>query len=104
MSFVMSLYTLANRSDISDVFHWSEDGKSFWTSNTEIFAHEVLPLHFTHSNYASFVRQLNFYGMHACTHVLIILRTTTLAVCVLQAFGERLRLDTSPLTPSDLWR
>ncbi len=87
MAFVASLYSLSTRTDISDVFHWSDDGTAFWTSNMEIFARQILPAHFAHSNYASFVRQLNFYGMQT----LLELRVAETSYCFAADSGAGFR-------------
>eukprot|EP00729_Bicosta_minor_P020404 gene20404-27282_t len=46
---------------------WADDGCSFWVSNIEQFARDILPIYYKHNNYASFVRQLNMYGFHRST-------------------------------------
>jgi hypothetical protein len=40
---------------------WNSSGTSFYISRVTEFAATVLPLHFKHSNFSSFVRQLNMY-------------------------------------------
>lgn len=45
-------------------FRWSDDGSSFGVVSVREFCDEVLPLHFKHCNFASFVRQLNLYSFH----------------------------------------
>lgn len=40
---------------------WNHSGTSFYISQVNEFARTVLPLHFKHSNFSSFVRQLNMY-------------------------------------------
>lgn len=44
------------------VAYWTDNGESFVISNPQAFAETVIPLYFAHSNFSSFVRQLNFYG------------------------------------------
>lgn len=41
---------------------WTEDGKSFVIRDPDAFASNIIPQFFKHNNFASFVRQLNFYG------------------------------------------
>lgn len=45
-----------------DVACWSRDGTYFVVKNTPTFAASHLPRYFKHSNFQSFVRQLNIYG------------------------------------------
>lgn len=41
---------------------WSDSGESFYIKDPDAFAQKVIPQFFAHSNFSSFVRQLNFYG------------------------------------------
>ncbi|ORZ00222.1 HSF-type DNA-binding-domain-containing protein [Syncephalastrum racemosum] len=43
---------------------WSPSGDQFVIHNLNEFPRTVLPQYFKHSNYPSFVRQLNMYGFH----------------------------------------
>mmetsp|Transcript_4928 Transcript_4928/g.10370 ORF Transcript_4928/g.10370 Transcript_4928/m.10370 type:complete len:827 (-) Transcript_4928:123-2603(-) len=45
-----------------EVAAFSEDGSSFEVYDQAIFAQQYLPQYFKHSNWGSFVRQLNLYG------------------------------------------
>mmetsp|Transcript_54 Transcript_54/g.127 ORF Transcript_54/g.127 Transcript_54/m.127 type:complete len:95 (+) Transcript_54:449-733(+) len=44
------------------VASFSSDGTSFEIYDQSLFAQKYLPQYFKHSNYGSFVRQLNLYG------------------------------------------
>lgn len=48
----------------SSVVRWGDDGDSFVVLENEKFTKAILPKHFKHSNFASFVRQLNKYDFH----------------------------------------
>ena len=46
------------------MIRWSEKGDTFIVIDEDEFARTLIPELFKHSNYASFVRQLNMYGFH----------------------------------------
>ncbi|KAI9735860.1 MAG: kinase-regulated stress-responsive transcription factor skn7 [Cirrosporium novae-zelandiae] len=52
----------------SSVVRWGDDGDSFVVLENEKFTKTILPKHFKHSNFASFVRQLNKYDFHKVRH------------------------------------
>jgi osomolarity two-component system response regulator SKN7 len=62
--FVRKLYSMledpANRSTV----RWGNDGDTFVVLDNEAFTRLILPKHFKHSNFSSFVRQLNKYDFH----------------------------------------
>ena len=63
-AFINKLWNMVNDENNKDLIQWADDGNSFFVKNREIFVHEILPRYFKHSNFASFVRQLNMYGWH----------------------------------------
>ncbi|GMM35854.1 stress-responsive transcription factor [Saccharomycopsis crataegensis] len=63
-AFVMKLWLMVNDTNNFAHIQWSPDGKSFKVINRESFMKTILPKYFKHSNFSSFVRQLNMYGWH----------------------------------------
>ncbi|EPS45438.1 hypothetical protein H072_552 [Dactylellina haptotyla CBS 200.50] len=62
--FVKKLYRMLSDTTHRDVVRWSDGGASFIVFDNNEFTKNVLPQHFKHSNFASFVRQLNKYDFH----------------------------------------
>ncbi|KZV46906.1 heat stress transcription factor B-2b [Dorcoceras hygrometricum] len=60
--FLTKTYHLVDDHTIDDVISWNEDGSSFVVWNQTEFSRDLLPKYFKHSNFSSFVRQLNTYG------------------------------------------
>lgn len=60
--FLIKTFNLVEDHSIDDVISWNEDGSSFVVWNPTDFARDLLPKHFKHNNFSSFVRQLNTYG------------------------------------------
>jgi hypothetical protein len=59
-AFLTKTYDMVNNS--RDHIRWSNCGTYFIIENPHRLAEHVLPIHFKHSNLATFVRQLNMYG------------------------------------------
>lgn len=62
--FVRKLFGILERCEYPDIVRWTENGESFVVLDTGKFTTQILPNHFKHSNFASFVRQLNKYDFH----------------------------------------
>ncbi|KAK9467770.1 HSF-type DNA-binding-domain-containing protein [Lipomyces arxii] len=62
--FVKKLFKMLEDPSYKDVVRWSDAGDSFVVLDTNEFTKSILPRHFKHSNFASFVRQLNKYDFH----------------------------------------
>ncbi|KAL3229624.1 hypothetical protein RNJ44_01760 [Nakaseomyces bracarensis] len=63
-AFVNKVWSMINDPANSHLIQWADDGLSLIVTHREQFVHEILPKYFKHSNFASFVRQLNMYGWH----------------------------------------
>lgn len=63
-NFPSKAYLVIEHCDANDpgVACWSDDGSFFVVKDTPTFASSHLPRYFKHSNFQSFVRQLNIYG------------------------------------------
>ncbi|KAL9105222.1 MAG: hypothetical protein Q9227_009564 [Pyrenula ochraceoflavens] len=62
--FVRKLYKMLEDPSYASVVRWGDEGDSFVVLENEKFTKSILPKHFKHSNFASFVRQLNKYDFH----------------------------------------
>ncbi|KAL2272490.1 hypothetical protein FJTKL_06527 [Diaporthe vaccinii] len=62
--FVRKLYKMLEDPQYASVVRWGNEGDSFVVLENEKFTKTILPKHFKHSNFASFVRQLNKYDFH----------------------------------------
>ncbi|KAJ7676585.1 HSF-type DNA-binding-domain-containing protein [Mycena polygramma] len=64
--FVKKLYNTLGDPDpaVQNIICWGPDGLCFLVKDVNEFAKAILPGMYKHSNFASFVRQLNKYGFH----------------------------------------
>ncbi|KAJ5448914.1 Heat shock factor (HSF)-type DNA-binding [Penicillium cf. griseofulvum] len=62
--FVRKLYKMLEDPTYASIVRWGDEGDSFVVLECEKFTKTILPKHFKHSNFASFVRQLNKYDFH----------------------------------------
>ncbi|EQC29054.1 hypothetical protein SDRG_13209 [Saprolegnia diclina VS20] len=59
--FLQKTYALFDEAPAA-VASWAHEGRTVVVKDPQEFARTILPQYFKHSNFASFVRQLNFYG------------------------------------------
>lgn len=60
--FLTKTYAMVEDSATDDTISWNDTGTAFVVWRPAEFARDLLPKHFKHSNFSSFVRQLNTYG------------------------------------------
>ncbi|KAK4412939.1 Heat stress transcription factor B-3 [Sesamum alatum] len=60
--FLLKTYMLVEEPATDEVISWNGDGTAFVVWQPAEFARDLLPTLFKHSNFSSFVRQLNTYG------------------------------------------
>ncbi|KAJ4978150.1 hypothetical protein NE237_008930 [Protea cynaroides] len=65
--FLSKTYMLVEDPTTDEIISWNIDGSSFIVWKPAEFASDLLPTLFKHSNFASFVRQLNTYGFRKVT-------------------------------------
>ncbi|KAG6638432.1 hypothetical protein CIPAW_10G034200 [Carya illinoinensis] len=60
--FLLKTYVLVEDPATDEVISWNTEGTAFVVWQPAEFARDILPTLFKHSNFSSFVRQLNTYG------------------------------------------
>lgn len=65
--FLLKTYMLVENPATDNVVSWNSDGSAFVVWQPAEFARDLLPTLFKHSNFSSFVRQLNTYGFRKVT-------------------------------------
>eukprot|EP00291_Cryptomonas_curvata_P020853 CAMPEP_0172169524 /NCGR_PEP_ID=MMETSP1050-20130122/10749_1 /TAXON_ID=233186 /ORGANISM="Cryptomonas curvata, Strain CCAP979/52" /LENGTH=211 /DNA_ID=CAMNT_0012840583 /DNA_START=257 /DNA_END=889 /DNA_ORIENTATION=- len=66
-AFINKLLKMLSDPECADTIQYGSDGTTLLVVDSSLFATKVLPRFFKHSNFASFVRQLNLYGFHKTT-------------------------------------
>ena len=65
-SFLQKLWEMLADATNSDVIEWHAEGAMFEVKSPKAMGAEVLGKFFRHNNFASFQRQLNYFGFHKC--------------------------------------
>ncbi|XP_066348795.1 heat stress transcription factor B-2a-like [Miscanthus floridulus] len=60
--FLTKTYAMVEDPTTDETISWNDTGTAFVVWRPAEFARDLLPKHFKHSNFSSFVRQLNTYG------------------------------------------
>ena len=63
-SFLLKLFNILNDNKYKDIIHWDFEGTTLIIEDIDNLCSMVLPKYYIHSNYNSFIRQLNIYGFH----------------------------------------
>ncbi|KAJ7459624.1 HSF-type DNA-binding-domain-containing protein [Mycena galericulata] len=67
--FIKKLYKILSDGSDENIIAWGPQRDRFVVKDADEFRRSVLPRMFKHSNYASFVRQLNKYGFRKIKHI-----------------------------------
>jgi hypothetical protein len=59
--FLKKMFYILEENRHNELVSWSDDGSALIIKKPTDFANRVLPLYFKHSNFSSFIRQLNMY-------------------------------------------
>ncbi|KAJ0014281.1 hypothetical protein Pint_21036 [Pistacia integerrima] len=70
--FLSKIYDLVEDSSTDDIVSWSSSNNSFIVWKVAEFSRDLLPKYFKHSNFSSFVRQLNTYVARLFTIALVL--------------------------------
>jgi len=62
--FLTKVYDMVSDPATDAVISWSAAGGSFVIWDSHVFERDLLPRHFKHNHFTSFIRQLNTYGFH----------------------------------------
>ena len=63
-AFLIKAYEIVQDEKSNSIISWTEKGDSFQVKDPSLFTNKILPYHFKHQNFSSFIRQLNMYGFN----------------------------------------
>lgn len=94
-TFPLKLHAILSDNGFEDIITWLPSGHSWRVLDRHIFEKQVIPLYFRHSNYSSFMRQLNGWGFRRVdcgdTYEHELFQKKSLSLCMKM---KRIRKDT----------
>lgn len=60
--FTVKLHRMLSNPDYSHIICWLPHGRSWRVLQPKVFAQKIIPLHFRHNRFSSFMRQVNGWG------------------------------------------
>ncbi|CAD8080300.1 unnamed protein product [Paramecium sonneborni] len=63
-SLILKTYNILENNMYEDIVSWNQDGLSFTVKNINQFSSIVLPNHFKHLNFSSYIKMLNMHDFH----------------------------------------
>ena len=68
--FPAKLHKILNTPEYEDIIAWQPHGRVWKVKNKSVFVSYILPRHFQHSNYESFNRSVNGWGMKVSLYMI----------------------------------
>jgi heat shock transcription factor 1 len=63
-SFLQKTFDMLSDESLKTIVSWNPEGTEFIIYSINEFSEKILPVYFKHSNFSSFIRQLNMYDFH----------------------------------------